>query len=804
MKNTNIYKNMNEEGITLIALVITIIVLLILAGVTINLIIGERGIITRAKETKVIQTKAEILQELELAKGPVMLQGNGVTKLDDYIEYLNSKGLNSHKVTETYKKNALNYSITVEEEYVYNAAQIGDNVIINEEGYIKELKPEISYKIIEKNTNSVKIQIETRRAEECEFLIAKNDGEYKSKHTEKLGKLETNAIKLIDYTYEGLETLAEGEKYNLKIIARNKTGVAESLIDVTIDKIEDADGNIKFNIDPNPQVWTNGNVTTTLETSFTQYVLQYQVNPTSDTLNNNEKWTTYTQPITSEQNETIYVRFWDGVNAGSSASTQITKIDKIPPTGNIQLSSTTNSVKVTVNARDVEDATGANGKSEIKIYHYSKDNGSTYTKTNDNTYTFKNLNQTSNYAIKVKIEDNAGNETVIDGNGKTGTVPTPTITVANPNTWTSGNKNVTITTLSGYTTKYTTDGTIPSASNGITYSGQFAIDRNCTIKAVYLDSTNQIGSSATNTITKIDKTPPSVPTVTYNRGSNSCSWKNNYNLSIASTDSQSGVSYYEVDWTGDGNANGTVASNFIPGNGYSSCNNRFRAVDNVGNRSAWTGSHHIHMDTQAPSTPSIDSIKILNPKMDQGGWSYTISASNSSSDNVGIAKYQYYINNTWTDSDSTSGSGWFLYRVKVRAVDYAGNVSGDSGEIYLNSRRLYIRQLYYALRDGPRIEEWEVNYWDIDAGLSKGADLARIFTSSEANSTYLIYGGYGFADRMYRGILGREADSGGRQYLVDNMNGSFSQFCENVLKLLVNSTEAQNIYRNHGVGAGTI
>lgn len=43
-------KRSNEIGITLIALIITIIVLLILAGITMNLIIGERGIIIRAGE----------------------------------------------------------------------------------------------------------------------------------------------------------------------------------------------------------------------------------------------------------------------------------------------------------------------------------------------------------------------------------------------------------------------------------------------------------------------------------------------------------------------------------------------------------------------------------------------------------------------------------------------------------------------------------------------------------------------------------------------------------------------------------
>ena len=39
-----------NKGITLIALVITVIVLLILAGITINLTIGQDGILKRAEE----------------------------------------------------------------------------------------------------------------------------------------------------------------------------------------------------------------------------------------------------------------------------------------------------------------------------------------------------------------------------------------------------------------------------------------------------------------------------------------------------------------------------------------------------------------------------------------------------------------------------------------------------------------------------------------------------------------------------------------------------------------------------------
>ena len=50
-----------------------------------------------------------------------------------------------------------------------------------------------------------------------------------------------------------------------------------------------------------------------------------------------------------------------------------------------------------------------------------------------------------------------------------------------------------------------------------------------------------------------DATPPSVPAVIYNGGSNTCSWKNNYNISLNSTDNASGISRYQASWWNNGN-----------------------------------------------------------------------------------------------------------------------------------------------------------------------------------------------------------------------------------------------------------
>lgn len=55
-----------NKGITLISLVVTIIILIILAGVSINMLFGEKGIITKAKEAVKMQEIASIKEEIAL------------------------------------------------------------------------------------------------------------------------------------------------------------------------------------------------------------------------------------------------------------------------------------------------------------------------------------------------------------------------------------------------------------------------------------------------------------------------------------------------------------------------------------------------------------------------------------------------------------------------------------------------------------------------------------------------------------------------------------------------------------------
>ena len=86
-------KNMRNKGITLIALVITIIVLLILAGVTIATLTGENGILTRAQEAKTQTEEAEDIEKIRLAMSEAQIGESGYQELDkiNFEKALNSQ-----------------------------------------------------------------------------------------------------------------------------------------------------------------------------------------------------------------------------------------------------------------------------------------------------------------------------------------------------------------------------------------------------------------------------------------------------------------------------------------------------------------------------------------------------------------------------------------------------------------------------------------------------------------------------------------------------------------------------------------
>ena len=96
----------NKKGITLIALVVTIVLLLILAGVTISLLLDENGIIAKSKDARNTNRAGAIKEEITLWKADKFAADNGAgshESMDDFLARLKTRGLISDEDIATIK-----------------------------------------------------------------------------------------------------------------------------------------------------------------------------------------------------------------------------------------------------------------------------------------------------------------------------------------------------------------------------------------------------------------------------------------------------------------------------------------------------------------------------------------------------------------------------------------------------------------------------------------------------------------------------------------------------------------------------
>ena len=110
-------KTKDLKGITLIALVVTVVTILVLAGVTINLIVGNEGLFNKTKSTKKIQTVASIKEALELEKVDIQVESKKVD-LDTYLEQI-STGKKNYNLSSKEKVDEKNAEIIVNDEYKF-------------------------------------------------------------------------------------------------------------------------------------------------------------------------------------------------------------------------------------------------------------------------------------------------------------------------------------------------------------------------------------------------------------------------------------------------------------------------------------------------------------------------------------------------------------------------------------------------------------------------------------------------------------------------------------------------------------
>ena len=318
-------KKYDKRGITLIALVVTIVVLLILAGITISLVFGSNGVIQKAQDSKEQTEIGEMREKLEIAKVPVYADGNGSYKVQDYWDRIESEGLIADKTVDIIDNGDGTYEVTTTPGYVFEITvepnkEIAENIIIGEcIGKGENLS--IGIRVVKKTTNSIEIEVvRAERASNFKYSIKKQGEEYGAAEE----KSETRHV------FSGL---TQGGIYTIKVEA-TKDG-EQQIVEKTVQV-----GEIPLAIDGDV-IWTgNGQAGVRIYTEEEGYQIEWQKNGISEGSWTREASGVKEKTITGLVNgDIIYARLYDGTSSGKYANIEV--MDKIEPNATIKLSGTT-------------------------------------------------------------------------------------------------------------------------------------------------------------------------------------------------------------------------------------------------------------------------------------------------------------------------------------------------------------------------------------------------------------------------------------------------------------------------------
>lgn len=215
-----------EAGITLVALVITIIVLLILAGVSISFVVGKNGILTQASNSKEITNSKNIEENVKLSVLDAFTNGLGKVNKNELILALNNNlGEGNYRLEEHEENvfivvvNDTSFKITsngkVNEENVIDA--ITNPYLPNEDLFEKVEGTDLNNGLVikEKSTGSQYVWIEVPKTKKVYGADAINipteDFDDLNKAEEVYAKIE-NALKT--YTSEYGKSTPSEDIYN--------------------------------------------------------------------------------------------------------------------------------------------------------------------------------------------------------------------------------------------------------------------------------------------------------------------------------------------------------------------------------------------------------------------------------------------------------------------------------------------------------------------------------------------------------------------------------------------------------------
>lgn len=215
-----------ENGITLIALVITIIILLILAGISISSL-TQSGLFGKAKESKIVSIRAEMKERLTLAISELQIEKKGDATLDDITQEWIDESIKEYTNKVTKHETLDAKKVTMDKNGVRGRFIIDGKFNITEDTGL-----DFSYEIIEKNGTNVKISITVRDEENGINKIelpGKEPLVYNS--VEEVRDLEYD-IELGE-EYIILVTTGDGETKRVKILIEPEIEVTEAYINTT-------------------------------------------------------------------------------------------------------------------------------------------------------------------------------------------------------------------------------------------------------------------------------------------------------------------------------------------------------------------------------------------------------------------------------------------------------------------------------------------------------------------------------------------------------------------------------------------
>ena len=245
----NVQKSKKENGITLVALVITIVLLLILSGIAIATLGGENGLFARVKQAKKAHIQAEMQEQLTLALNELQIGKKGNASLDDLTQdWINT--VISSDYNPTIKEDAsLNGKLVVmNKSNITGKFLIGQNLEISSSEYnLSSLEFEYETEKIENGKVKILIKItdKVNGLKRVDYPEASKDSiimenrkiplgidyyvelgkEYKFVITTGDGNKTEKTIKIDDYYYNVTKTLAENAVIdnNATKAAYNKT-----------------------------------------------------------------------------------------------------------------------------------------------------------------------------------------------------------------------------------------------------------------------------------------------------------------------------------------------------------------------------------------------------------------------------------------------------------------------------------------------------------------------------------------------------------------------------------------------------